>query len=121
MADYMAMRFGRNDGIFHAVETALYLSPDEANEFITNPAYISYEVYYSDDWISPAHHIKGIFYEIGFKGGGRLAHGKTVTKETIDRLKAIVSSLVNLGDFTVTETDEAIIYNRAKEDNENKP
>lgn len=120
MAEYMSMRFGSNDGRNNPVETALYLSPDEADEFKTSKNFKTYEAYFSDDWVSPAHHIKGVDYEIGFKGGGKkYAHGKTVSAETLNRLKEIVSSIIGSGNFTVTETSDAIIYNRKEEDKKN--
>lgn len=108
----MSRRFGLNDGKNNPVEAALYLSPDEADEFSTSTNFKTYEAYFEDDWISPAHHIKGVDYEIKFKGGGKFAHGRTATSETVKRLKEFVNTIINIGDFTVTETSDALIYKR---------
>ena len=79
MAEYINLRFGANDGKNHPAEAALYLSPDEADEFSTPTTLKTYEAYFEDDRISPAHNIKGIDYEVKLKGGGKYAHGRTVS------------------------------------------
>jgi RHS repeat-associated protein len=114
------------------VESMLYLSPDEADEFRTPIGIFSIQSHFQEDGISPSMRLDGINIYMNFstlngnKPGFGNNHGSTVTKANIDKMSSVLSGFAPIinklmiqGKWTITETKDGYTFDRVNEEGEN--
>ncbi|MBS3923523.1 MAG: hypothetical protein KGZ37_10320 [Nitrosarchaeum sp.] len=113
------------------IDKILYLSPDEADEFVGAPAKFSIQAHYDNDPISPAIRLKGVDvfvnfnYQNGKATGAKSSHGLTPTSYTLSKLSDVLNILHKAlgnsfftsvfsvsGEWTITETQNGYIFTR---------
>jgi len=124
MASYL-MEMGQT------VESMLYLSPDEADEFSSPIGTFSMQAHYDKDWVSPSMRLTGVDvyanfnYMNGKEVGKMEAHGSSPTYKTLTKLgdalnmlhSAVGDSFMTklfdvIGQWTVTETANGYTFTR---------
>ncbi|HMR92300.1 MAG TPA: RHS repeat-associated core domain-containing protein, partial [Chitinophagaceae bacterium] len=115
----------------HRVESMLYLSPDEADEFRSPIGTFTMQAHYEKDWVSPSIRLEGVdvYFNFNYKDGEEVsrgaAHGATPTSKTLEKLSdalgllhevagsSFVKELFNIqGKWTVTETANGYQFKR---------
>ncbi len=114
------------------VESMLYLSPDEADEFYSPIGTFSMQAHYDKDWVSPSMRLGGVDvyanfnYQDGKEVGKMAAHGSSPTSKTLTKLgdalnmlhqaagDSFMTKLFDVkGKWTVTETANGYTFTRA--------
>jgi len=111
------------------VESMLYLSPDEADEFSSPLGTFSIQSHFQGDGISPSMRLKGVDVYMNFStlNGKEPAlgenHGSTVTPANIKKIKDVMGKfgsdakkLLSQANWTVTETKNGYTFKRVEED-----
>jgi RHS repeat-associated protein len=113
IASYLSEKFGERESKNHPVEALLYLSPDEADEFVSPDNITSYQIHYNDDPVSPAMPVDGVKYYFKLDGKGfSNSHGGTVTQDAIHKLQSIISLFIQSNDVKKVETENGVVYKR---------
>lgn len=124
MASYLMQRG-------QTVESMLYLSPDEADEFAAPIGSFSMQVHYSKDIVAPSMRLKGVdvFMEFSYTSGEETSpinsHGSSPTSKTLSKIKdalgllhvvagdSIFKQLFDVkGSWTVKETKDGYSFTR---------
>ena len=101
-----------NDASTPKVESSLHLSPDEADEF-SLPDYggFDYQIHNGNDFISPFYPLKGAEYIYKGKKESKIgAHGGTVSKKAINKLRAAIETFINSSGTKKKETEDGTFY-----------
>lgn len=98
------------------VESSLHLSPDEADEFaLREHDGLDYQIHNENDPVSPYMELQGadfIFKEK--KESYSAAHGSTVTRRAVNRLKAAIQVFINSKETEEVETEDGTLYRRIR-------
>ncbi len=113
------------------VESMLYLSPDEADEFSSPIGTFTMQAHFQNDKVSPSMRLDGVDVFMDFKTlngkevGWKGAHGSTVTKAAVNKMKDVlgklgpyVNKLMIKGSWSVTETKDGYKFKREDEEND---
>jgi len=126
MADYL-----KSKGL--TVESMLYLSPDEADEFSHPLGIFSIQSHFENDPVSPSMRLNGVNVYMnsstldGSKVSKSQAHGSTVSTANINRMKSVlgklgsdVMKLFGSAQWNVTETKTGYTFRRVEEKKEDE-
>jgi hypothetical protein len=113
------------------VESMLFLSPDEADEFSSPFGTFAMQAHYNNDIVSPSMRLSGVdvFVNFNYMNGSEVgkmgAHGSSPTSKTLDKLgdalellhqvagDSFMTDAFNVkGQWNVTETKDAYIFTR---------
>jgi hypothetical protein len=113
------------------VESMLYLSPDEADEFTAPVGTFSMQAHYANDWVSPSMRLTGVDvyanfdYIDGKEVGSMASHGSSPTSKTIAKLgdalnmlhqaagDSFMTKLFDIkGQWNITETANGYKFSR---------
>jgi RHS repeat-associated protein len=126
MASYLMQRG-------QTVQSMLYMSPDEADEFKSPIGTFSMQAHFDKDPVAPLMRLDGVnvfmqFSTLDGQSVGRLeAHGSSPTSSTIKKMQGIINQLgpwVNKimikGKWSVTETKNDVSFKRIDEEDKDK-
>ena len=113
-----------------SVESMLYLSPDEADEFSTPLGTFSMQSHFENDPVSPSMRLDGVDVYMKFsvlENGEKIekteAHGATVSSRNIEKIKTAVGTLnsglrdlIKTGKWTIYETKDGFTFDRLEEE-----
>ena len=98
------------------VESSLHLSPDEADEFaLREHNGLDFQIHNENDPVSPFMELQGadfIFKEN--EESFSAAHGSTVSRRAINRLRAAIQVFINSEDTEEVETEDGTLYRRTR-------
>lgn len=95
------------------VESLLYLSPDEVEDFSSPKGIKAYQIHYENDPVTSPKMLKGVEYFAKLKGEPMLSsHGATVTRDAINKLNQLINEFTKSPDVEKVETESGTSYRR---------